>query len=153
MGTLNYMAPEQVRGERADQRSDVFSVGVVLYELLGGRKAFEGDSVASTLYKILQEAPEPLGKIDPALPPELAAIVERALAKLRDERYPDMSALRRDLEAFRQSSVTRGPDHAVAGRRLRSIDGGLAAGRASGRGTHRAREPERRAGIGRGSRS
>src|SRR6202022_417547 len=81
MGTLNYMAPEQVRGERADQRSDVFSVGVVLYELLGGRKALEGDSVASTLYKILQETPDPLGKIDPAVPQELAAIVERALAK------------------------------------------------------------------------
>ena len=52
MGTLNYMAPEQVRGERADQRSDIFSMGVVLYELFGGRRAFEGDSVASTLYKI-----------------------------------------------------------------------------------------------------
>jgi serine/threonine-protein kinase len=105
MGTLNYMAPEQVRGERADQRSDVFSVGVVLYELFGGRKAFEGDSVASTLYKILQEAPEPLWKIDPALPLELTEIVERALAKLRDERYPDMSALRRDLDAYRQQQL------------------------------------------------
>jgi tetratricopeptide (TPR) repeat protein len=109
MGTLNYMAPEQVRGERADQRSDVFSVGVVLYELLAGRKAFDGDSVASTLYKILQEAPEPLWKIDPALPLELTQIVERALAKLRDERYPDMSALRRDLEAYRQHHHLTGP--------------------------------------------
>ncbi len=109
MGTLNYMAPEQVRGERADQRSDVFAVGVVLYELLGGRKAFEGDSVASTLYKILQETPEPLGKIDPAVPQELAAIVERALAKLRDERHPDMSALRRDLEAYQELRRASGP--------------------------------------------
>ena len=109
MGTLNYMAPEQVRGERADHRSDVFSVGVVLYELLGGRKAFEGDSVASTLYKILQVEPEPLWKIDPALPRELTAIVERALAKLRDERYPDMSDLRRDLDAFRQFHHMSGP--------------------------------------------
>jgi eukaryotic-like serine/threonine-protein kinase len=109
MGTMNYMAPEQVRGERADQRSDVFSVGVVLYELLGGRKAFEGDSVASTLYKILQETPEPLAKIDPAVPQELAAIVERTLAKLRDERYPDISALRRDLEAYRELRRASGP--------------------------------------------
>ena len=68
MGTLNYMAPEQVRGERADHRADIFSVGVVLYELLCGRKAFEGESFASTLYKILQEVPEPLWKIDPTLP-------------------------------------------------------------------------------------
>jgi serine/threonine-protein kinase len=101
MGTLNYMAPEQVRGERADHRSDIFSTGVVLYELFGGRKAFEGDSVASTLYKILQEVPEPLLKINASLPQGLASIVERMLAKLPDERYPDMDAVRRDLGAYR----------------------------------------------------
>ena len=59
MGTLNYMAPEQVRGERADHRADIFSVGVLYYELLCNKKAFEGDSFASTMYKILQEVPEP----------------------------------------------------------------------------------------------
>ena len=57
MGTINYMAPEQIRGERADHRADIFSTGVVLYEVLSGRRAFEGDSVASTLYKILEQAP------------------------------------------------------------------------------------------------
>jgi eukaryotic-like serine/threonine-protein kinase len=101
MGTLNYMAPEQVRAERADHRADIFSVGVVIYELLGGRKAFEGDSFASTLYKILQEVPEPLWKIDATLPRELTAIVERALAKPPDERYQTMGALRQELELFR----------------------------------------------------
>lgn len=101
MGTLNYMAPEQVRGERADQRSDIFSTGVVLYELLGGRKAFDGDTVASTLYKILQEVPEPLWKLDAALPRDAAQIVERMLAKLPDERYQTMDQVRRDLEACR----------------------------------------------------
>jgi len=109
MGTLNYMAPEQVRGERADQRSDIFSMGVVLYELFGGRRAFEGDSVASTLYKILEVTPEPLLKIDPTLPPDLAVIVDRAMAKLRDERYLDMTSLRVDLEAFRQQHLAAGP--------------------------------------------
>ena len=54
MGTINYMAPEQIRGERVDHRADIFSTGVVLYELLSGRRAFEGDSFASTLYKILR---------------------------------------------------------------------------------------------------
>ena len=101
MGTLNYMAPEQVRGERADQRSDIFSTGVVLYELFGGRKAFDGDTVASTLYKILQDVPEPLSKLDAALPRDLAQVVERMLAKLPDERYQTMDQVRRDLEACR----------------------------------------------------
>ena len=109
MGTLNYMSPEQVRGDRADQRSDVFSIGVVLYELLGGRKAFEGDSAASTLFKILQEAPEPLRTVDPTLPEPLIFIVEKAIAKLRDERYADVGELRKDLEAFRDQLIISGP--------------------------------------------
>ena len=98
MGTLNYMAPEQVRGERADHRADVFSAGVVIYELLGGRKAFEGDSFASTLYKILQELPEPLWKIDATLPRAVVTAVDRALAKPLDERYQSMGAFREDLQ-------------------------------------------------------
>ncbi len=97
MGTINYMAPEQVRAERADQRSDIFSLGVVLYELFGGRKAFEGDSVASTLYKILEDVPEPLPNVDAELPPALWKIVERALAKSREDRYQQVSALVGDL--------------------------------------------------------
>ena len=105
MGTINYMAPEQVRGERADQRSDIFSVGVVLYELLSGRKPFDGDSVAATMYKILQELPEPLLSIDPCLPYELVAIVERALAKPRDERYQHMAEMLRDLAVYRQQLI------------------------------------------------
>ena len=102
MGTLNYMAPEQVRGERADHRSDIFSTGVVLYEVLGGRKAFEGDSVGATLYKILQEVPEPLPNIDANLPPQLVSIVEHALEKSREERYQQMSEMLGDLMAYRQ---------------------------------------------------
>src|SRR4029079_18856254 len=109
MGTLNYMSPEQVRGDRADQRSDVFSIGVVLYALLGGRKAFEGDSAASTLFKILQETPEPLRKVDTTLPEPLVSIVEKAIAKLRDERYADVGELRKDLEAFRDQLIISGP--------------------------------------------
>jgi eukaryotic-like serine/threonine-protein kinase len=109
MGTLNYMAPEQVRGERIDHRVDIFSVGVVFYELLSGRKAFAGDSFASTLFKILNEVPEPLLRIDPTLPPELAAIVDRALAKPRDERYQNMGELLRDLTVFRQMAFADSP--------------------------------------------
>ena len=104
MGTLNYMAPEQVRGERADHRADIFATGVVIYELLSGRKAFQGDSFAATLYKILQEVPEPLDQIEPTLPWQMVTIVERALAKPRDERYQLMSEMLHDLLAVREQA-------------------------------------------------
>jgi serine/threonine-protein kinase len=102
LGTLNYMAPEQVRGERVDHRSDIFSFGVVLYELISGRKAFQGDSYATTLFKILQDAPEPLVNIDPSLPSDLVRIVDKTLAKARDERYQDLTDVSRDLALLRQ---------------------------------------------------
>lgn len=102
LGTLNYMAPEQVRGERIDHRADIFSFGVVLYEILSGRKAFQGDSFATTLYKILQDVPEPLLNIDATLPYEVVMLVEKAIAKGRDDRYQDLSELSRDLALQRQ---------------------------------------------------
>ena len=99
VGTVNYMAPEQLRGEKADHRADIFSFGVLLYELLGGRRPFQGDTAASTMYKILHEAPEPLELIDPALTPPLTTVVERSMAKAREDRYQQMTDLLRDLEA------------------------------------------------------
>ncbi len=102
MGTLNYMSPEQVRGERTDHRADIFSFGVVLYEMLSGRKAFQGDSFATTIYKILQDVPEPLHNIDSTLPAELEWLVEKALAKARDERYQELTDVARDLAVIRQ---------------------------------------------------
>jgi serine/threonine protein kinase len=102
MGTINYMAPEQIRGEKVDHRADIFSTAVVLYELLSGRRAFDADSFAATLYKILQELPEPLQQIDPTIPPELIHIVDCGLAKARDERYQHMSEMLVDLAVYRQ---------------------------------------------------
>jgi serine/threonine-protein kinase len=97
VGTVNYMAPEQLRGEKSDHRADIFSFGVVVYELLSGKKPFQADSFASTMYKILNETPEALDQIDPSLPPHLTAIVDRAIAKSRDDRYQHMTELGRDL--------------------------------------------------------
>jgi len=114
MGTVNYMAPEQVRGERIDQRADIFSAAVVIYELLSGRRAFDSDSFAATLYKILQEVPAPLQQIDPAIPIEMVRIVDRALAKGRDERYQQMSEMLLDLAVFRQQLA--GMDSPAGGR-------------------------------------
>ncbi len=114
MGTINYMSPEQIRGEKIDHRADIFSTAVVIYELLSGRRAFDADSFAATLYKILQEFPEPLQQIDPSIPIELVRIVERALAKPRDERYQHMSEMLLDLAVYRQQLV--GMDSPAGGR-------------------------------------
>jgi serine/threonine-protein kinase len=88
-GTPNYMSPEQVRGETLDGRSDLFSLGVVLYEMLVGAKPFAGDSVSSVLYRIVHEAPRDLGPELARVPPPLAAVVTRALSKHREGRFAD----------------------------------------------------------------
>jgi serine/threonine protein kinase/tetratricopeptide (TPR) repeat protein len=111
VGTVNYMAPEQLRGEKSDHRADIFSFGVVLYELICGKKPFQADSFASTMYKILNEMPEALDHIDPTLPPSLTAIVDRAIAKAREDRYPHMTDLLRDLEVAYEP--LRGSDRRV----------------------------------------
>ena len=114
VGTVNYMAPEQLRGERADHRADIFSFGVLLYELLGGRKPFQGDSAASTMYKILHETPQALDELDPAVGSPLTTIVDRAMAKAREDRYQRMTDLLRDLEAAYEPM--RGADRRVISR-------------------------------------
>jgi len=111
VGTVNYMAPEQLRGEKTDHRSDIFSIGVVLYEMFGGKKPFQADSFASTMLKILQETPEPLDSLDPELPPALVSVVDRAMAKAREDRYQYMIDLLRDLEMVYEP--LRGSDRRV----------------------------------------
>jgi eukaryotic-like serine/threonine-protein kinase len=101
VGTMSYMAPEQIRAEPVDHRVDVFSSGVLFYELLSGRKAFEADSFAATMYKVLQERPTPLTTIAPGVPTAVGAIVDRAIEKDRDRRYQSMDEMLADLEEVR----------------------------------------------------
>ena len=93
VGTPNYMSPEQIRDDGVDHRSDIFAAGVVFYELLCGRKAFDGESVATTLYKVLETQPQPVHLVDGQLPVALSGVIERALAKDRLARFQTSSEM------------------------------------------------------------
>ena len=103
MGTPNYMSPEQVRGEKADARSDIFSLGAVFYELLSGKKAFNADSMHTILYKVLEEDPEPVRNYVPALPGPFVAFVQRCLAKEPDHRFQHGGEMRDALRKVREA--------------------------------------------------
>ncbi|HYB54104.1 MAG TPA: serine/threonine-protein kinase, partial [Thermoanaerobaculia bacterium] len=98
LGTSAYLAPEQIRGETLDQRTDIFALGVVGYELLTYKKPFRGEHLSTVLYKILNESPEPAHVVAPDVPEALSAIVMRAMEKDLDLRYPSMEAMRADLQ-------------------------------------------------------
>jgi serine/threonine-protein kinase len=102
VGTTPYMSPEQARGAAVDARTDVWSSGVLLYEMLSGANPFAGGSTAEVLARILERAPAPLAERVQGVPEELQRIVSRALAKDPDGRYPDMASMLADLKALRQ---------------------------------------------------
>ena len=102
IGTAGYMSPEQARGLSVDHRSDIFSLGAVIYEMLARRKPFEGDTPSDTLASILKSEPTPLSRVAPGTPPELIRIVTKALRKDREERYQVVKDLWLDLKALRQ---------------------------------------------------
>ena len=97
LGTAAYMSPEQAQGEEVDQRSDIFSVGVVLYELLAGQLPFKGEHHAALMYSLINEEPMPLIRYNPKVTPELERIVSKALTKDKAERYQHADDLLADL--------------------------------------------------------
>ncbi len=97
LGTASYLAPEQIRGETLDARTDIFSLGVLAYELFSGQKPFSGDHISTVLYKIMNEMPPPLAELDPGIPPPLDEAVRRALEKDRVRRYAACAELKKDL--------------------------------------------------------
>jgi non-specific serine/threonine protein kinase len=121
LGTVAYMSPEQGRGEEVDARTDIWSLGVMLYELVTGQKPFKGDYEPALVYSILNEAPEPVTGVRTGVPIELEGVISRCLEKDRDERYQTAGDLLADLRRVsRRTSepTTRGskelPPHAVS---------------------------------------
>ncbi|WP_127479371.1 Stk1 family PASTA domain-containing Ser/Thr kinase [Nocardioides pantholopis] len=100
VGTAQYLSPEQARGETVDSRSDVYSAGCLLYELLTGRPPFVGDSPVSVAYQHVREQPQPPSDHDTDLPPEIDAIVMKALTKRLEDRYQSAAAMRSDIERY-----------------------------------------------------
>jgi serine/threonine protein kinase len=103
LGSPRYMSPEQVAGKRAEPRSDIFSLGVIFYEMLTGKPAFTGDDITSVMYQILNVVPPPPSSVNPAVPEVLDFIVAKALAKTPEDRYQAATELARDLHESAKS--------------------------------------------------
>jgi serine/threonine protein kinase len=111
MGTPSYMSPEQVKGRPIDGRTDIFSLGVVLYEMLTGEKPFPGQSITTVIYKIVNEEPIPPRQLNPSIHPGLNDIVMRALAKEPEVRYQNCREMLVDLRNYRAlAGQDRSPD-------------------------------------------
>ena len=116
IGTAQYLSPEQARGESVDARSDLYSTGCLLYELLVGRPPFQGDSPVSVAYQHVRERPVPPSQLDPEVTSAMHAVVLKALAKNPDDRYPDAEAMRDDVTRILEGRpVLAGPPLAAPG--------------------------------------
>jgi serine/threonine protein kinase len=104
MGTVTYMSPEQVAGKLLDARSDLFSFGVVLYEMATGHAPFERETVGTTFGAILHEKAEPPTRLNPQLPPRMEEIILKALEKSRELRYQRAADIRTDLQRLKRDS-------------------------------------------------
>jgi beta-lactam-binding protein with PASTA domain len=118
VGTAQYLSPEQARGETVDSRSDVYSTGCLLYELLTGRPPFVGDSPVAVAYQHVREQAAPPSDHDTELPPEIDTIVMKSLAKRLEDRYQSAAAMRADIERYLagvpvQATVAPPPDHTL----------------------------------------
>src|ERR1700730_613763 len=104
VGTVSYMSPEQAEGKRVDARSDIFSFGALLYEMVTGQRAFQGNSKLSTLSAILREEPKPASQVVEGLPRELERIIARCLRKSPERRFQAMPDLKVALEALKEEA-------------------------------------------------
>ncbi|GMQ81872.1 MAG: serine/threonine-protein kinase [Rhodothermia bacterium] len=115
VGTAVYMSPEQCKGETIDARSDLFSLGSVLYEMVTGKRPFDGPYAASITYAIVNQDPDPASSINPEVPAALNHIISRCLAKNPNSRYASASALQSDLDSVFSDSPTASPTAIIVG--------------------------------------
>jgi eukaryotic-like serine/threonine-protein kinase len=108
MGTPSYMSPEQVKGRAVDGRSDIFALGVMLYEMITGEKPFPGQSITTVIYKIVNEDPVPPRQINPSIHPGISAAVMKALEKEPETRYQSCREMLEDLRNYRATANTGG---------------------------------------------
>ena len=113
MGTPSYMSPEQVKGRAVDGRSDIFSLGVMLYEMVTGEKPFPGQNITTVIYKIVNEEPVPPKQVDPSIHAGISAVVMRALAKDPETRYQTCREMLEDLHNYRSLSALPGNPHST----------------------------------------
>ena len=114
VGTASYMSPEQAQGKPLDARSDIFSFGAVLYEMMAGQRAFRGESPVSTLSAILHEEPKPISEIAPAVPRDLEKIIRRCLRKDPERRFQHMADVKVALRELKEDSDSGAMAEAVA---------------------------------------
>ena len=108
MGTPSYMSPEQVKGRAVDGRSDIFSLGVMLYEMTTGEKPFPGQNITTVIYKIVNEDPVPPRQIDPSIHPGISTVLMKALAKEPEQRYQSCREMLEDLRNYRAQGIAGG---------------------------------------------
>ena len=138
LGTAHYMSPEQARGQNVDARSDIWSLGVVLYEMVGGSPPFRGETPSDCIASILTKQPPPLSSSLPDVPPKLESILQKALRKNRDDRYQtsnemlaDLRILKGELEAEGSSTQTKARAESISSKIKRHKQGVLLAAAAA----------------------
>src|SRR5262249_51403308 len=126
LGTVPYMSPEQVKAVQLDARSDIFSLGIVMYEAITGHRPFDGESVGETLSTILTREPPPLARYSGDVSSELERIVSKALRKNREERYKTAKDLAMDLKNLKQETTSNSKIETGSGRAISTAASPLA---------------------------